>query len=82
MMTPYEKLKSLPNAASYLKADVSFEILEMQMLSMTDLQAAKAMKKTQSELFKQIFNGSSIDIMYRHPALQESTIEPTASETV
>ncbi len=81
MMTPYEKLKSLPNAASHLKADVSFETLEIQMLSMTDLQAAKAMKKAQSELFKQIFNGSLIDVMYRHPALYESTIKPEIIET-
>ena len=66
IMTPYEKLKSLPNAVSYLKADTSFEILELQMLSSSDLQAAKAMKKAQSELFKQIFNGA----MYHHPALQ------------
>ena len=69
MMTPYEKLKSLPNAASYLKADTNFEILELQMLSSTDLQAAKAMKKAQSELFRQIFNVGSTDVMYRHPSM-------------
>lgn len=67
MMTPYEKLKSLPNAAAYLKAGVSFEALEVQMLSCTDLQAAKAMKKAQSELFKQIANGAT-DLIYHHPA--------------
>lgn len=80
IMTPYEKLKSLPNAISYLKADTSFEVLELQMLSSSDLQAAKAMKKAQSELFKQIFNGSSIDIMYRHPSLQESVIQQLVNE--
>ena len=57
MMTPYEKLKSLPNAASYLKAGVSFESLDKQMLAMSDLQAAKTMKQAQSELFRQIFSG-------------------------
>lgn len=67
MMTPYEKLKSLLNAAAYLKAGVSFEALEVQMLSCTDLQAAKAMKKAQSELFKQIANGAT-DLLYHHPA--------------
>jgi hypothetical protein len=28
MMTPYEKLKSLPDAETYLKADFHFEILD------------------------------------------------------
>ena len=70
MMTPYEKLKSLPDAISYLKADTSFEALDLIMLSSTDLQAAKAMKKAQSELFRQILTGGSIDVMYRHPSLQ------------
>lgn len=81
MMTPYEKLKSLPNATSYLKADISFEVLDLQMLSMTDLHAAKAMKKAQSELFKQIFNGSSsIDVLYQHPSLQALGIQRLESE--
>lgn len=57
MMTPYEKLKSLPNAASYLKAAMSFDVLDKQMLAMSDLQAAKSMKLAQSELFRQIFKG-------------------------
>jgi transposase InsO family protein len=70
MMTPYEKLKSLPDAISYLKAGTSFEALDLIMLASTDLQAAKAMKKAQSELFRQILNGGSIDVMYRHPSLQ------------
>ena len=59
MMTPYEKLKSLPNAEHYLKEGVRFEELDVQMMAMTDLQAAKALKKAQSELFKQIFNDPS-----------------------
>lgn len=57
MMTPYEKLKSLPNAIDYLKQGMSFEVLDKQMLAMSDLQAAKAMKLAQSELFRQIFHG-------------------------
>ena len=57
MMTPYEKLKSLPNAASYLKLGESFEELDKQMMAMSDLQAAKAMKHAQAELFKHVFNG-------------------------
>lgn len=57
MMTPYEKLKSLPNATSYLKTGESFEALDKQMMAMSDLQAAKAMKQAQAELFKHVFNG-------------------------
>ena len=57
MMTPYDKLKSLPNAASYLKIGESFEALDKQMMAMSDLQAAKAMKHAQAELFKHVFNG-------------------------
>ena len=56
MMTPYEKLKSLPNAETYLKPNVSFKILDQKMHAMTDLQAANAMRKARMELFKQIFN--------------------------
>ncbi len=56
MMTPYEKLKSLPNAAGYLKAGASFESLDKHMMAQSDLQAAKAMKQAQSEMFRQIFN--------------------------
>ena len=36
MMTPYEKLKSLSNAKTYLKADFHFEILDEQAMEMTD----------------------------------------------
>jgi transposase InsO family protein len=70
MMTPYEKLKSLPDAISYLKADTSFEMLELHMLSSSDLQAAKAMKKAQSELFRQIFNGGGPTHLMPHSCLQ------------
>jgi transposase InsO family protein len=75
MMTPYEKLKALPHASTYLKFDMSFEILELQMLSSTDLQAAKVLKKAQIALFKQIAAGSSSDIMYHHPAMQLSSLQ-------
>ena len=72
MMTPYEKLKSLPNAIGYLKPNTSFEALDLQMLSTTDLQAAKALKKAQSELFKRVENGGGSDIMYHHPSMQRA----------
>lgn len=55
MMTPYEKLKSLPNAERYLKPGITFKILDQQMLALSDLQAAQAMKKARVQLFREIF---------------------------
>lgn len=55
MMTPYEKLKSLPNAEQYLKPNETFSRLDHKMLHMSDLQAACALKKARMELFRQIF---------------------------
>ena len=56
MMTPYEKFKSLPNAGGYLKQGISFKILDQEMLAMTDLQAAQALKKARVKLFQHMFN--------------------------
>ena len=55
MMTPYEKLKSLPNADQYLKPGETFDMLDQKMLTMSDLQAACSMKKARIELFRHIF---------------------------
>jgi transposase InsO family protein len=55
MMTPYEKLKSLPNAKTYLKADFHFEILDEQAMEMTDNACAELLQKERNELFNQIF---------------------------
>jgi len=40
MMTPYDKLKSLPGAKDYLKPDLSFEILDQFAHQISDNQAA------------------------------------------
>lgn len=64
MMTPYDKLKSLPNADRYLKPGVTFAILDQQVLAMSDLQAANTMKKARIELFRQIFkSGGDANLM-------------------
>jgi transposase InsO family protein len=55
MMTPYEKLKSLPNAKSYLKSDFHFEILDEQVMAMTDNACAELLQKERNKLFNQIF---------------------------
>jgi len=55
MMTPYEKLKSLPKAAKYLKPKTSFTQLDKMASSITDLDAAKRMCFERTKLFKEIF---------------------------
>ncbi len=55
MMTPYEKLKSLPNATSFLKAGVTFEQLDRDSTAMTDNEAAALFSSQRNKIFKQIF---------------------------
>jgi transposase InsO family protein len=54
MMTPYDKLKSLPNAKDYLKPGVSFEILDKLAHQISDNQAADQLQKARQTLFKTI----------------------------
>jgi len=55
MMTPYEKLKSLPNADSYLKPGVTFEQLAAIAAKQSDLDAWDKLQKARSKLFNTIF---------------------------
>jgi hypothetical protein len=55
MMTPYEKLKSLPNVKNYLKKGISFEILDKQATELTDNACADLLKEQRILLFNQIF---------------------------
>lgn len=50
-MTPYEKLKSLPNWQRHLRSGVTPEMLEIQARAKTPNQAAKDMQKAKKELF-------------------------------
>jgi transposase InsO family protein len=52
--TPYESLKSLPQAESYLRPGVSFETLNAIANQMSDNQFAERMVKARSNLFGQI----------------------------
>ncbi len=54
-MTPYDKLKSLPNAAQYLKPEISFEVVDEYALQMSDNEAAQCLKKARQKLFSLIF---------------------------
>ncbi|MCP3668265.1 MAG: transposase family protein [Gammaproteobacteria bacterium] len=55
MMTPYEKLKSLPDADQYLKANISFEKLDDIAHQMSDNEAAQQLNQEKNKLFKTIF---------------------------
>jgi len=54
MMTPYDKLKSLPDAEKYLKEGMSFEIMDEIAYAITDNQSADRLQKARQTLFKTI----------------------------
>jgi len=59
MMTPYEKLKSLPNATSYLKTGTTFKQLDEIAHQISDNDAAERLQKAKTKLFQIIFEGTS-----------------------
>lgn len=58
MMTPYEKLKSLPLVEQYLKHDITFQQLDAQAGEISDNEAARRLNHARAILFKTIFNRS------------------------
>lgn len=58
MMTPYEKLKSLPNAEQYLKPGICFKDLDALATSISDNDAAERLNEAKSRLFKSFSNRS------------------------
>jgi hypothetical protein len=58
MMTPYEKLKSLDQAAHFLKPGITFEQLDVQAGAVSDNEAAQRLNDARAVLFKTIFNRS------------------------
>jgi len=55
MMTPFDKLSSLPDAKKYLKSGMTFEILTKIAMEMSDNEAADLLQKERRKLFDQIF---------------------------
>lgn len=53
-MTPYEKLKSLPDAKKYLKAGITFEHLDKIAMRKTDNEMAQAVQEERRRLFEYI----------------------------
>jgi len=54
VMSPYEKLKSLPEAESYLRPMITFEAPDAIANQMSDNQFAERMVNARSNLFQQI----------------------------
>jgi transposase InsO family protein len=54
MMTPYEKLKSLPNASNSLKPGMSFQALDAFVAATSDNEAARQMNEARTRLFQSI----------------------------
>lgn len=50
-MTPYEKLKSLPESNQYLQKEVTFDELDKIAYALSDTDYAKAMQKAKQVLF-------------------------------
>ena len=53
-MTPYDKLKSMPEAGSYLKPGVTFEQMDKIAHECSDNEAAKHLNSARAKLFQLI----------------------------
>ena len=58
MMTPYDKLKSLPQAPQFLKPGITFGQLDALASAVSDNEAARRLNDARAILFKTIFNRS------------------------
>ena len=54
IMTPYEKLKSLPEAAVYLTPGTTFQQLDAVAFALSDNDAARALHEARARLFRSI----------------------------
>ena len=55
MMTPYDKLKVIPNAETYLKPEVTFKDLDEFSMLMSDNESARILNNERTKLFNLIF---------------------------
>ena len=54
IMTPYQKLKSLPRAESHLKPGLTFQSLDAIAFAISDNEAARQLNAARRQLFKAI----------------------------
>ena len=59
MMTPYEKLKSLPKPEQFLKPEITFVQLDAQATAVSDNDAAQRLNDARAILFRTIFKRST-----------------------
>jgi transposase InsO family protein len=59
MDTPFEKLKSLPDASQYLRLGITFSQLDDLAMAMTDSQAADHLNRERKALFARIFRSTA-----------------------
>ena len=59
LMTPYEKFKSLHNAAAYLKPDLTFTLLDAKANALSDNESARRLNHARQRLFQSINPGRS-----------------------
>ena len=57
IMTPYAKLRSLPDARGFLKPRMGFALLDAVVTAETDLEAARRVQAERRELFRRIGTG-------------------------
>jgi transposase InsO family protein len=60
MMTPYEKLKSLPDASTFLKPGMSFAALDAYVAATSDNEAAQRLNQARTQLFQSIQRRSKL----------------------
>lgn len=58
MMTPYERLKSLPEASQYLNPGLTFKQLDTLAYAISDNEAARQLARAKDKLFQLIFGQS------------------------
>jgi len=58
MMTPYDKLKSLPNAKDFLQPGITFAQLDSTATTLSDNQAARRLNEARTKLFQSIHHRS------------------------
>ncbi len=73
-MTPYERLKSLENAESYLKPGITFKKLDAIALKHTDNEFAKIMQKAKRKLFNSIMDENDLNLLKKGEVIQKKSL--------
>ncbi|HMS17763.1 MAG TPA: integrase, partial [Planctomycetota bacterium] len=60
VMTPFEKLKSIPAMVSFLKPSITLDSLEIESKRLSDNEAAQQLQQAKQQLFLSIHNRSKV----------------------